>query len=297
MTPRSLGLLAMLAASTIWGLSPLFFHALNHVPPGELLAHRTLWSLLLFAGVLALQGRLRELPAALASRALGRIALAAVMMSSNWFLYIWAVQNGHVVQASLGYYIFPLVAVLVGVVAFGERLSRLQGAAVGLAGFAVALLTWGLGVAPWLSLAIAGTFALYGAIKKGLAVSSVTSVTAEVAVLAPAAILWLLLRPEGGAAAFGSDLPTTLLLVASAGLTALPLMLFSYAAQRVDMAAVGLMQYVNPTLQFLCATLLLGEVVTPWHGAAFALIWTALALYSAGVLAGRRHRAIRGVEP
>jgi len=287
----------MLTASAVWGLSPLFFHALRHVPPGEVLAHRTLWSLLLFAAILAWRGRLRQLPAALTSPALGRIALAAVMVSSNWFVYIWAVQNGHVVQASLGYFIFPLVTVLIGVAAFGERLSGLQRLAVLLAVAAVALLTWGLGVAPWLSLFLATTFALYGAIKKGLALSSVTSVAAEVALLAPLAVLWLILRPEGGTAGFGSDAATTALLVSSGALTALPLMLLSFATQRVPMATIGLMQYINPTLQFLCATLVLGEVMTPWHIAAFVLIWTALALYSAGVLAGWRHRAIRSVEP
>lgn len=297
MTPYRLGLLATLMASILWGVSPLFYHAMRHVPPGEVLAHRTLWSLLLFVIVLAMQGRLVQLRRALVSRDFRRLALAAVMISTNWFLYIWSVQSGHVVQASLGYYIFPLVSVLLGVAVFRERIAAVQIWAVALAAAAVVLLTWGLGVAPWISLAIATTFAIYGAIKKGLALSAVASVAAEVAILAPCAVLWLILLPEGRPAAFGSDAVTTLLLIASSGLTALPLMLISYAMQRADLATVGLIQYVNPTLQFICATLILGEAVTRWHLGAFALIWAALGLYSAGMLAARRHTAIRSVEP
>lgn len=282
MDSRRIGLLCMTAACVMWGFSTLYFHALRHVPPGDVMAWRVLSSLVLFLGILAAQGRLGSLAPALGRRHLPRIGAAAAAISSNWLLFIVAVQAGHVVQASLGYYIFPLAAVLVGVALFGERLLPLQIAAVALAAFAVVVLTWGLGVAPWLSLGLAGTFAAYGAVKKGLALPPVLSVAAEVAVLAPPAALWLLLRP-GSPAATGDAL-TTLLLAASGIITAVPLLLFTAATRRIEMATVGVMQYLNPTIQFLCATLILREAFTGWHLIAFALIWTAVALYSAAML-------------
>lgn len=284
MDSRRVGFLCMIAACVLWGFSTLYFHALRHVPPGEVLAWRVLSSLPLFLAILAVQGRVRSLPSAFNRKHRVRVAWAAVAVSSNWLMFILAVQAGHVVQSSLGYYIYPLAAVLLGVAIFGERLLPLQVAAVALAATAVALLTWGLGVAPWLSLGIAGTFAVYGAIKKGLALPPVLSVAAEVALLAPVAAGWLLLRPGESAPAFGSDAATTALLAASGVITAVPLMLFSAATRRIEMATVGVMQYLNPTIQFLCATLILREPFTGWHLLAFGLIWTAIALYSAAML-------------
>ncbi|MDZ4095446.1 MAG: EamA family transporter RarD [Paracoccaceae bacterium] len=292
------GVLAMACACTVWGLSPLYYKLLAHVPPLEVLSHRTLWSALFFGLVLTGQGRLHLLPHLLRGRGLPIVAFAAVMISANWFLFIWSVQIGHTVEASLGYYIFPLVAVLIGVLVFGERLSRGQGLAVGLAVLAVLVLTVGLGVAPWIALALATTFGLYGLIKKRLAAGPVVSVTAEVLVLSPLAIGWLwgvqsgawdeFGRPGGF---FGQDAATSGLLAFSGVLTAGPLILFSYASRRVTMATLGLVQYLNPTLQFLCATLVFAEPFTRWHAVAFLLIWLALALYSWETL--RQDRAAR----
>ncbi|MFC3570373.1 EamA family transporter RarD [Paracoccus simplex] len=299
MSEWSKGFWAMIGVCVTWGLSPIFYRALSEVPVVEVLAHRTLWSLLLFLAVLAVQGRLRELRGALTGPHVGRIVLAALTVSLNWGLFIWAVQAGHVVQSSLGYYIFPLMAVVAGVLMFGEALSRAQAMAVLLAGFAVALLTWGLGVAPWISLGLAVTFVLYGAIKKSLPLGPVLSVAAEVALLTPLAAGWLVLQalgllPAGVAEPmrFGADLPVSLLLAASGVITAVPLILFSYAARRVGMATLGLMFYLNPTLQFLCAVLLFGEAFTRWHMIAFAMIWAALAIYSASAF-----RQARRVPP
>lgn len=292
------GFWAMIMVCISWGLSPIYYRALAHVPTVEVLAHRTVWSLVLFGIVLGLQGRLSELRAALTGPHVGRIAFAAVMVSSNWGIFIWAVQSGHVVQSSLGYYIFPLIAVLLGMVVFGERLSRVQGLAVALAALAVGLLTWGLGVAPWISLGLAITFGLYGLAKKSLPLGPVVSVAAEVALLTPLALGWLIAQGAGVMPAalaqplgFGTDLATTLLLMASGVITAVPLILFSYAARRVNMATLGLMLYLNPTLQFLCAVLLFGEVVTRWHMIAFALIWAALAIYSLSAMGQARRAA------
>jgi len=253
------------------------------VPPLEVLSYRTLWSLVFFAAVLALQGRIVLLPRALRGGRLPVIAFAGVMIATNWFGFIFGIQAGRAVEASLGYYIFPLAAVLLGRLIFSEPLSVAQWLAVGLAALAVGTLTAGLGAAPWLSLLLAGTFAAYGVVKKGLDIAPMVSVTAEVLLLAPLALWFALWQGPGGL-----DLPTHLLLAASGPLTATPLILFSYAARRARYATIGLIQYLNPTLQFLVATLVFLEPFTGWHLVAFALIWSALAVYSAAGLRPRR---------
>lgn len=289
------GVLALVAACTIWGLSPLFYKALSAVDPTEVLAHRTVWSLFFFAGVLLLQGRLSELWNAVTDVAsLKVIVFAALMISVNWFLFIWSIQVGRATEASLGYYIFPLVAVLIGRVVFGERLSAAQWIAVGLAAAAVLTLTLGLRILPWISLVLATTFGLYGLVKKRLDLGPVTSVTAEVLILAPIALLWLAILHGGGAGVFGTDMSQSLLLIAAGPMTALPLILFSFGARRLAMATVGIVQYINPTLQFFCAVVIFGEPFGPVHLAAFALIWTALALYSSSAL--RQDKARRSAE-
>lgn len=281
MTASTKGLLAMALACTTWGLSPLYYAQLTHIPPLEILSYRSLWSLVFFVIILAVQGRLIEVPAAIKTpRSFLIVAAAAVMISGNWFGFIYAVSTGQGMEAALGYYIFPLVAVLFGRVLFAEVLTRWQWAAVSLAALAVLILATGLGVAPWIAFWLAATFSVYGVIKKQLGVGPVVSVTAEVLILAPIAIGWLAYTGTGAQQNIG----THLLLALSGPLTATPLILFSYAARNARMSSVGLVQYLNPTLQFLCAVLVLGEVFTPWHGIAFPLIWTALAIYSIAAL-------------
>ncbi len=281
MTETHKGIVAMIGACVVWGLSPLYYKMLSHIPPIEILAHRTLWSLVIFATVLLVQGRIDLLRAALSSRkAVLVIGFAALMISLNWFVFIMSIQIGRAVEASMGYYIFPLVAVMLGVVAFGERLSRGQAAAVALAVIAVLVLSLGLGVPPWIALILAGSFGLYGLVKKRLSVGPVVSVTAEVLLLSPLALGVLGWMHRDGGGAFGAQLGDSLLLIASGALTAAPLILFSYATRRVAMATIGLVQYLNPTLQFMCAVIVFGEPFGKWHVIAFALIWSALALYS-----------------
>lgn len=285
------GILLMIGACTIWGLSPIYYKLLTHVPPLELLAHRTLWSVFVFAGLLTVQGRLGRLRDALGTgRAVLITGFAALMISTNWFLFIFSVQIGQVRETSLGYYMFPLVAVLLGVVVLRERLTVLQWVAVGLATLAVTTLTVGLGSAPWIALTLAVTFGTYGLVKKRMAAGPVVSVTAEVLLLSPVALIWLLWLQGQGTGVFGADLQTSGLLVLSGLLTAFPLILFSAAAKKVNMATLGLLQYLNPTLQFFCAVVLFGESLTPWHVVAFGLIWVALALYSGSGLAQDRAR-------
>lgn len=300
MTDGLRGVLAMVAACTIWGLSAIYYKQLAHVPPVEVLAHRTIWSLVFFGAVLWLQGRLGQIARLFASpRSIALAAAAGIFISSNWFLFIWSVQVGQAVQASLGYYIFPLVAVAMGAIVLGERHSPLKWAAVALAAVAVAVLTWGLGVAPRVSLALAVTFGLYGLVKRWVAAGPVVSVTTEVLILAPVALTWLwgvhtrgwvALADQPGAV-FASNLHDTVILMASGPITAGPLILFSYAARRVTYATVGLVQYLNPTLQFLVATLVFREPFGTWHAATFGLIWAALVLYTAESL--RHERASR----
>ncbi|MFD1508695.1 EamA family transporter RarD [Lacimonas salitolerans] len=293
MSTAGRGIAAMVVCCTVWGLSPLYYKLLAHIPPIEVLAHRTLWSLVFFALVLTVQGRLGQLRAALGSpRAAAIIGFAALMISLNWFLFITSVQIGRVTEASLGYYLFPLVAVAIGRVAFGERLTGMQSVSVALAALAVAVLTWGLGVAPWIALILSGTFGLYGLVKKRLEVGPVVSVTAEVLLLSPIALgvlAWF--HSSTDAAAFGASTADSALLMLSGVLTGAPLILFSYATKRVRLGTIGLVQYLNPTLQFLVAVLIFGEAFGGWHAVAFALIWTALVIYT--IATWRQDRAAR----
>ncbi|MGB7243544.1 MAG: EamA family transporter RarD [Sulfitobacter sp.] len=286
------GVLAMIAAAAIWGASPLYYKMLVHVPAIEVLSHRMLWSFVLFAGILGLQGRLREVFRAIDTlHTFGIFAVAALMIAANWTLFIWSVQVGRTTETSLGYYIFPLVAVVIGRVMFGEKLSAMQWCAVGLATLAVVILTLGLGAAPWIALTLAVTFGLYGLIKKRLSVGPVVSVTTEVMLLIPFALVILLQTYHNEGAVFGDDPKTMFLLILAGPITAVPLILFSYAARRLAMATVGLLQYINPTLQFSCAAFVFSEPFGIWHMFAFGLIWTALAFYSASAL--RRDKARR----
>lgn len=283
------GVLAIVVASTIWGLSSLYYKALAIVPPLEMLSHRTVWSVAFFAFVLLAQGRGGEVRALLARPRQWRVlAISAATVAVNWLVFIHAVQVGHALQASLGYYVFPLVAVALGYLVLGERFSRVQGVAIGLAAAAVAVLAAGLGAMPWTALALAASFGLYGLVKGQVRIGPVVGVFIETLLLAPLALLFLWGVHAGGWAdmdgrhggVFGRDLATSLMLVLSGPLTGVPLVLFSYAARRIAYATLGLIQYLNPTIQFAIAVLVFGEPFTVWHAVAFPLIWGGLALYS-----------------
>ncbi|MDO6483588.1 EamA family transporter RarD [Shimia thalassica] len=280
------GILAMVVTCVIWGLSPLYYKLLSHIPPIEILTHRTIWSAVIFTGLLLFQGRLHLLWSAMKpGRGLVIIAVAATLISINWFVFIWSIANAHATEASLGYFLFPLVAVLFGRVIFAETLSRLQLIAVGMAFCAVVLLTVGLGVAPWIALILSGTFGFYGVIKKQLTLGPVVSVTGEVLVLLPIAAVILFNIHSGGTGRFGPDqLQDSFLLVLSGALTATPLIMFSYATKRAKLSTIGLLQYINPTLQFICAVAIFGEPFGFWHAISFPIIWGALAVYTVAAL-------------
>jgi len=229
--------------------------------------------------------------------AIVRVALASVFISTNWFFFIYAVQIGEVTQSSLGYYIFPLVAVALGAMFLGERLRVAQWFAVGMAVVAVLILSFGIGQVPYISLILAFTFGFYGLVKKGLTIGPMRSVFWEVIVLLPLALIWLfgahMLDWQGVAGRsrgyFGSDIQVSILLVLSGVITGLPLVLMAFAMERLRLATVGLVQYLNPTLQFTLATVIFMEPVGRTHIVAFALIWTGLAIYSYNAL--RQERA------
>ena len=297
MTDGQKGVMAMAATGTVWGLSGIYYKLVAHVPPLEVLAHRSVWSLVFFLAVLWLQGRLGVIRTAFADRkALRLLVVTALTISVNWFGFIFAIQSGHATEASLGYYIFPLVAAALGFAILRERFSRLQLVAVTLAAVAVVTLSVGLGDVPWIALMLAGTFGLYGLLKKLIELGPVVSVTIEVILILPLAGGYLALLHAGaigaGGGAFGGSLRDSLLLGFSGVLTGLPLVLFAYAARRVSYTTLGLVQYLNPTLQFLVAVLIFGEAFTSYHAVAFPLIWGGLALYSADSLL-RERRARR----
>lgn len=274
------GILAILAACVIWGLSPLYYNLLTMVPPLELLAQRTLWSFLFFALVLGLQGRFSALIHALGNRGhVITLFAAACAIAVNWYFFIYSVQINRVSEASLGYFIFPLVAVVFGLIVFKEKLSVLQWVAVALAVFAVLILTYGLGVAPWLALVLSLSFGTYSVLKKRLDLSPVISVTLEVMLLLPLTVPYLLIQnwPIQDST---DSWQIWFLLMGSGPLTATPLILFSYATRRISMSTVGIMQYINPSIQFLVALLIFAEPMTDWHFGAFSIIWVAVVIYS-----------------
>lgn len=286
------GIAAIVSACTIWGLSGLYFGRIDNVPALEILAHRVVWSVVFFLILFAAQGRLGELARLLGPTGpRGRIALATLMISVNWFGYVWAVKNGHATEASLGYYIFPLIAVALGYLAFGERFSRLQMVAIALAVSAVTVLTVWLGQPPWISLLLAGTFGLYGMIKKGMSAGPVISVGAETILLAPLAVVYLAWLHLAGTGAIRQGAAEVGYLALSAIFTGMPLVLFSYASRRLRYATLGLVQYMNPTLQFTVAMLYFAEPFGPAHAVAFPLIWAGVALYCYDLW--RQDRALR----
>jgi chloramphenicol-sensitive protein RarD len=289
---RRQGVLAALAAFSIWGLAPLYFKAVGSVPPTEIVAHRILWSLLLLAALLAFwRGfdglrRLRGQP-----RLLGLLALTAMLTGSNWLVFVWAISAGRLIEASLGYFINPLVSVLLGRIFLGERLRPMQQAAVGLALAGVLWRVWQVGSLPWIALFLALTFGFYGLLRKRAPVDAISGLFVETLITAPIALAWLLWLAAGDALKFGEDPLVSALLPLAGVLTAVPLMLFAVGAQRLPLATVGFLQYVAPSLNFLLAVFVFREPFDLAQLVGFALIWAALAIYSADMLhASRRAR-------
>jgi chloramphenicol-sensitive protein RarD len=278
-----IGLLNGFAAYGMWGIVPLYWPLLKPAGATEILAHRMVWSLLFVAAALAVvrrwawAGELLRQP-----RRLALVVIAAGLITVNWGVYIWAVNAGHVVEASLGYFINPLVTIAMGVLILKERLRPVQWAAVGIGVAAVLVLTVGYGRPPWISLALAFSFATYGLVKKKVGLGGVESLTAETAVQFLPALGYLLWLTAHGGSTFASEGLGHAALLASTGVvTAFPLVCFGAAAIRVPLSTLGLLQYLAPVFQFLCGVLYFGEEMPPERWAGFGLVWVALALLTA----------------
>jgi chloramphenicol-sensitive protein RarD len=290
----TVGALAAGGGYVMWGLSVMYYRQLAHVPPFEILAHRALWSLLLVAGCVWFFGRKAQLLAVLKDRrALATLCVTATIIGSNWLVFIWAVNSGRILETSLGYFINPLVSVLTGVVLLGERLSRPQMAATALAVAGVAYFTMALGFVPWISLFLAVSFAGYGYLKKTLLrVEALEGLFVEVLVIAPFGMGYLVwIAGRGGSEFMRGDLLTDLLLVLTGPMTTVPLLLFTYGAQRIRLTTLGLLQYLVPTTSFTIAVWVYGEPLGHGQFVTFCLIWIGLAIFTFD--SWRRERELR----
>ena len=279
--PARAGILLGVGAYLIWGVLPLFLRLLADVPPLQIVAHRVLWSLVLLVAGGAVAGRLGGIVAAARVRhVLPILCVTAVLIAINWSIFAWSVSNHHVVETSLGYFINPLLNVLLGLVFLKERLRRAQAAAVALAALGVAVMAATEGARLWISLGVALSFGFYGLLRKVAPVEAFEGLTIETALISPLALAFLLWQGHAGTGAWGTGGATDTLLIASGPLTAAPLLLFAAAARRMRLATLGLLQYIAPTLQLLSGVLLLGERLTTVQLVTFACIWLALILYA-----------------
>ncbi len=277
------GILSAGLAFLCWGLFPLYFHAISEVPPMQILVHRVLWSLLFLALILAVRrqwawlGELRGHPRVMAS-----FVLSSLLLSGNWLLYIWAVNNNHVIDASLGYFINPLVNVMLGFLVLKERLRPGQWGAIALAGVGVLWLTWQAGQMPWIALILAASFGAYGLMRKTAKLGALEGLSFETLILFPFALgylAWLTLQGQNSFLTTTSD-TTRWLLVAAGPITAIPLLLFASGARKIPLSVLGLLQYIGPTIQMSLGIFLFHEAFTSARLAGFVLIWSALALYA-----------------
>ena len=285
------GILSAGLAFLCWGLFPLYFHSLAEVPPMQILVHRVLWSLVFLAIILTVRrqwkwlGELRRQPRIMAS-----FALSSLLLSGNWLLYIWSVNHGHVIEASLGYFINPLVNVMLGYLVLKERLRLGQWAAIALATLGVLWLTWQAGQMPWIALLLATSFGGYGLMRKTAALGALEGLSFETLILFPFALgylVWLTMHGQNSFFNTNSDV-TRWLLVAAGPITAIPLLLFASGARQIPLSVLGLLQYIGPTIQISLGIFMFHEAFTATRLVGFVLIWSALAIYAAEGMYQRR---------
>jgi len=274
------GLLVAMQAFLIWGLSPLYWNHISQVPAFETLMHRVVWSLAFLLPILVFQKKMRPFLKALTTpRTLAVLTLTTCLVGANWFMFIWSINHGHVMQTSLGYYINPLVTVFLGMLFLKERLTTKQKTAVLLAGIGVVWLTIDYGTLPWISLALAFSFAFYSLIRKVVDVGPLVGLTVETLLMAvPASIYLGYLGATGGGTFLHSGATTDLFLMGTALMTALPLLLFNLGAKALSLSTIGFIQYLAPTCTFLLAVFYFKEPLDPSLVRTFVLIWSALAL-------------------
>lgn len=296
MSEHRVGIVAGVAAYVVWGLSPLFWNLIDGIGTTDLLIHRILWSIPLLAVAISIARRWGEVRRLLRDpRRATWTAAAGALLFTNWTVFLWAVTSGRVVEASLGYFINPLVSVALGVVVLHERLRPAQWWAVGVAGAGVVWLTVWLDRAPWVSLVLAGSFGVYGLLKKREgATPAVVSLFSEVAMIAVPGIALLVALGSEGDVGFGDSLPTTAFFVGAGAITVIPLVLFGAAARRIPLSMVGLLQYIAPTLQFAIGVAVYGEELGVVRLIGFCFVWVALAIYTAD---GIRRSRMSSVTP
>lgn len=277
------GILFAGSAYFLWGLFPIYFKTLHDVPALEILLNRMLWSLLFLVGVLTWRKQWSWVSTAIRQpKLIGGFALSAVLLSANWFVYIWAVNHGHIVDASLGYFITPLVNILIGSVLLREKLRPGQWLSVALAAVGVAWLTIQTGHLPWIGLVLAATFGTYGLLRKTSALGALEGLSLETALLFPFAFGWLCWMTLQGQNSFvASSVDIKMLLLISGPITAIPLLLFAAGARRIPMTTLGLLQYISPLVQLLLGVWLYHEPFDSNKLAGFIAIWAALIVYSA----------------
>jgi chloramphenicol-sensitive protein RarD len=276
------GLLFGILAYVIWGVAPIFWHKIQTVPAQEILLHRAVWSAVLMAGILTIQRDWSWLSNAWATpRIRYTFLLTATLLTINWLTYIWAVNNGHTVESSLGYFINPLVNVLLGMVFLKERLRNWQWLAVAFAIAGVVYLAWALGSLPWIALVLAFSFGFYGLLRKTAALNAPHGLTFETSLMSLPALIGLIWLASQGQGHFGkADLFTTIMLILSGAVTAVPLLIFAVAARRIPLTAIGLLQYLAPTMQFAIGVWVFGEPFDQQRLIGFILIWIALVIYA-----------------
>ena len=293
---NSIGLTTAIAAYTLWGFLPVYWKVLGDVPALEVLSHRIIWSLVFVTLIIGLGRQWGKIQPIIADRKQVRlIVLAAIMIALNWGLFIWAVQSNHLLDSSLGYYINPLIAVLLGVVIFKEKLNPWQQLAIASAVIGVLILVIKAGKFPWLSFALALTFGIYGAIKKAVKATSLVGLALETAVLAPLALVFIVSRQATGHGALGgSSLTVTLFLLGAGVATAIPLILFAFSAKRIPLSTLGITQYIAPTLMFLFGVFVYHEPFQFVNAVSFGFIWLALVIYSLSQTRILRRKAVVG---
>ena len=287
------GVLFGLLAFTMWGIFPIYFKWLGDVAALEVLTHRIVWAVPFGAVILLARRQWPEVRRALLDRTmLAWLALAAICIAANWLIYIWAVQHERIFETSLGYYINPLMFVAVGAFALGERLRRLQAVAVAMAAVGVLYLTFSGSTFPWVALSLGGLFTAYGVIRKQIAIGAMPGLFIETLLLLPLAVAWLIwLVTRGEASIASGDTGLTVLLLLGGPVTVLPLLFFAIAAKQISLTAIGFMQFLAPTMQFMVA-MHYGEQLTPAHIVCFACIWTAVAIFSYDALRQGRKKPL-----
>lgn len=284
------GLVAGIAAYGLWGFLPLLFDLLSHVGAATVVADRTIWSLLLVGAIMIVGGRTAEVRAALRDpTAVRSMALAALILGGNWLIYVYAVESGQVLEASFGYFINPLVNVATGMLLLGERLNRWQGVAIAIAVVGIGVQALGIGGVPYISLGLALTFAAYGYLRKTARASSAAGLFVETLLLSPVALGYLLFTfMQDGGIGLHADPYTLFLLVLTGPATAVPLLLFAFAVQRLRLTTMGMLQYLAPSIAFILAITLFGEHLNGVRLVSFALIWLSLIVYTVDSVVRRR---------